>query len=109
MSISVGKSAITVENSRSIWIDHCELSSDPERDEGFSGSLINIARGSDYMTLTYTLFRDHVRAVTVGNSDMPSVEDESKYHITFAYNHFKYLQGSTPSFRFGTGHIFEYV
>ena len=92
--------AITLENSRSIWIDHCELG--PK-------SRINVTRGSDYVSITNNLFHDHSEAtpaVTVGHSDGNSAQDKGKLHITFGRNYFKNVK-SAVSFRFGTGHLFN--
>jgi len=96
--------AISITTSRSVWIDHCDLSSDPSAPQGQYGNLVNITHGSDYITVTDNLFHDHSDAVNVGHSDGNGVEDKEKFHITFAGNYFKTVK-SAISFRFGTGHI----
>ncbi|KAK3324847.1 glycosyl hydrolase [Apodospora peruviana] len=92
--------AITIQRSRSIWIDHCEFS---------SGSRISVVKGSDYVTVTNNLFHDHADsspAINVGASDEDVGDDTGKLHLTFARNYFKNVK-SAVSFRFGTGHLFN--
>lgn len=98
--------AISIENSRSIWVDHCDLSSGADQGSELDNSLIRITRGSDYLTVTGSVFRDHSQAVLVGHADSNGDEDEGKFHVTFARNHFQNV-GSAISYRFGTGHVFN--
>ncbi|KAM7200323.1 Pectin lyase fold/virulence factor [Naviculisporaceae sp. PSN 640] len=93
-----GEAAVTIENSRSIWIDHFEFP---------SGSKLNITKGSDYISITNNLFQDHsdeVPAASVGHSDANAAQDQGKFHITFSRNYFKNVKNAV-SFRFGTGHF----
>jgi pectate lyase len=104
--LSAQGDAITIENSSSIWVDHCELSSTGHHGQNSSNGLLSIIRGSDFLTVTATLFKNHPQAVRVGNSDTNSVENKDKLHVTFARNSFHNVD-SAISFRFGTGHIFN--
>jgi pectate lyase len=104
--LSAQGDAITIENSSSIWVDHCELSSTGHHGQNSSNGLLSIIRGSDFLTVTATLFENHPQAVRVGNSDTNSVENKDKLHVTFARNSFHNVD-SAISFRFGTGHIFN--
>ncbi|KAK0712009.1 pectin lyase fold/virulence factor [Lasiosphaeris hirsuta] len=98
--------AITIESSRSIWVDHCDLSSDLAQAKGFYGALVSISHGSDYITVTNNLFHDHADAVSIGHSDTNAAEDQGKFHVTMARNYFKNVS-SAISYRFGVGHIFS--
>ncbi|KXX73246.1 Pectate lyase A, partial [Madurella mycetomatis] len=98
--------AVSIENSRSIWVDHCDLSSQANQGSETDDSLIRITRGSDYLTVTGTVFRDHSQAVLVGHADSNGEEDKGKFHVTFARNYFQNVE-SAISYRFGTGHIFN--
>ncbi|KAK0702525.1 pectin lyase fold/virulence factor [Apiosordaria backusii] len=95
--------AITVENSRSIWVDHCDISAS-------KGKLLAITRGSDYVSVTHNKFHGFSyateSAVAIGHSDSNAAEDKDKFHVTFARNHFLNVTNAL-SFRFGTGHIFN--
>ncbi|GAB1313721.1 hypothetical protein MFIFM68171_03931 [Madurella fahalii] len=98
--------AISIENARSVWVDHCDLSSDTNQGGGLDTSLISITRGSDFLTVTGTLFKGHPQAVLVGHADTNGDEDKGKLRVTFAKNHFQNV-GNAISYRFGTGHIFN--
>ncbi|KAK4182511.1 pectin lyase fold/virulence factor [Podospora australis] len=97
--------AIVLENARSIWIDHNEISSVPD-----GSHLLSITRGSDYTTVTHNRFFDFAHptnaAVSVGHSDNNAAQDQDKLHVTFARNHFSNVT-SAISFRYGTGHLFN--
>jgi len=62
MNISkvVGNDGITVENSKNIWIDHCDLSSDLSHDKDYYDGALDITHGSDWVTVSNTYFHDHV-------------------------------------------------
>jgi pectate lyase len=85
-------------------VDHCDLSSVPYHVEDSDTSLLGITRGSDRVTVTATVFRNHSLAVSVGHSDANASEDRGKLHVTFARNYFHNV-GNAISFRFGTGHV----
>lgn len=99
--------AIILENSRSIWVDHNEISSVPE-----GSHLLSITRGSDYTTVTNNRFFDFAHAtnaaVSVGHSDTNAAQDQDKLHVTFARNYFSNVTNAV-SFRYGTGHLFNSV
>lgn len=97
--------AIVLEGSRNIWVDHCDLSSDDSLTED-GVELLSITRGSDFLTVTGTLFHDHPQAITIGHSDDNGAEDEGAFHATLARNHFRNVD-SAISVRFGTAHIFN--
>jgi pectate lyase len=104
--------AITVANSQNIWVDHCDLSSDRGA-EGAGGGhpyadLLDIGQGTDYSTISYNLFHDHVRASMVGGlTDNAKEEDTGKLHLTLANNRWLNIDSGTPSYAYGTGHIFK--
>jgi pectate lyase len=91
--------SILLTTSRSIWIDHCDLSSSG------SSPLVSITQGSDYITITNNIFRSHSGvALQVGHSDANAEQDSDKFHVTAIGNWFKGV-GSGVGFRFGTGHL----
>lgn len=47
------------------------------------------------------------KGVLIGHSDNNAAEDTGKLHITLTGNYWKNVNSRTPSFRFGTGHIFK--
>ncbi|KAF8601359.1 pectin lyase-like protein, partial [Ceratobasidium sp. AG-I] len=68
--------------------------------------LLDVTHGSIYASITNSVLHDHWKASLVGHSD--SNEDEDKtLTITFTLNQRYNLNSRMPSFRFGTGHIYD--
>ncbi|KAK0639971.1 pectin lyase fold/virulence factor, partial [Cercophora newfieldiana] len=94
--------AISLSSSRSVWVDHCDLST-----SSATSSLLSISHGSDYITVTQNFIHDHPStAISVSQSSDNVAEDEGKFHITFIGNHVKNV-GTAVSFGTGTGHLFN--
>ncbi|KAK4651124.1 hypothetical protein QC762_611500 [Podospora pseudocomata] len=95
--------AITIQNGRSIWLDHLDISAS-------GGKLLGITSGSDYISVSHNKFHGFSHAsdsaVAIGHPDSSALEDNDKFHITFARNHFVNVTNAL-SFRSGTGHIFN--
>ncbi|KAK4640030.1 hypothetical protein QC761_611500 [Podospora bellae-mahoneyi] len=95
--------AITIQNGRSIWLDHLDISAS-------GGKLLGITSGSDYISVSHNKFHGFSHAsdsaVAIGHPDSSALEDNNKFHITFARNHFVNVTNAL-SFRSGTGHIFN--
>ncbi|KAF8752764.1 hypothetical protein RHS01_07198 [Rhizoctonia solani] len=72
-----------------------------------AGDAIGIqALASTYVSVTNSVLHDHWKSSLVGHSD--SNEDEDKaITVTYALNKWYNLNSRLPSFRFGTGHIFN--
>lgn len=102
-----GGDAIGVQESSNIWIDHCDLSSDLTSGKDYYDGLADFSHGSDYITVSNTLFHDHWKASLVGHSDNNGGEDKGKLRITYANNHFKNINSRMPLLRFGTAHVFN--
>ena len=99
--------AITVQNSTNIWIDHCELSSDRDHDKDYYDGLLDVTHGSDFVTISNTYFHDHWKGSLVGHSDKNSGEDTGHLRVTYYGNHWQNINSRMPSFRFGTGHVYN--
>lgn len=95
--------AITIQNGRSIWLDHLDISAS-------GGKLLGITSGSDYISVSHNKFHGFSHAsdsaVAIGHPHSSALEDNDKFHITFARNHFVNVTNAL-SFRSGTGHIFN--
>lgn len=50
---------------------------------------------------------DHWKGSLVGHSDNNKAEDTGRLHVTYANNHFFNLYSRGPSYRIGTGHLFN--
>ncbi len=105
---AVDTDAITVQRSRHVWIDHCDLSSDRDHDQGYYDGLIDITHASDDVTVSWTELHDHYDSGLVGHS-VDNV-DEDNGHLTVTYHHNRYAQVETgPRVRFGNVHVFNNV
>ncbi|KAL4920684.1 pectate lyase A [Aspergillus aurantiobrunneus] len=99
--------AIGAEYSTNIWVDHVDVSSDRDHDKDYYDGLLDFKRASDYITVSNSYIHDHWKASLVGHSDSNEDEDSGKLHITYANNFWQNLNSRGPSFRFGTGHIYN--
>ncbi|KAL3477047.1 pectin lyase fold/virulence factor [Aspergillus californicus] len=99
--------AIGAEYSTNIWVDHCDVSSNRDHDKDYYDGLLDFKRASDFITVSNTYIHDHWKASLVGHSDSNGDEDTGKLHVTYANNYWANLNSRGPSFRFGTGHIYN--
>ncbi|RPB12279.1 pectate lyase plyA [Morchella conica CCBAS932] len=99
--------AIAIQASSNVWIDHNDLSSDMDHDKDYYDGLLDITHGCDWITVSYNYLHDHWKASLVGHSDSNSAEDTGHLTVTYHHNYWKNLNSRGPSFRFGTGHIYN--
>jgi len=98
--------AITVQNARHVWIDHCDLSSDRDNPGDYDG-LVDITHQSDFVTLSWNLFHDHKATCLVGHSETNGDEDTDHLTVTFHHNGFTRVDEGSPRVRFGSVHVFN--
>ncbi|TRM68160.1 polysaccharide lyase family 1 protein [Schizophyllum amplum] len=98
--------AIGVQEANNVWVDHCDLSSDRDHDKDFYDGLLDVTHGSTGVTLSNNYIHDHWKASLVGHSDNNGDEDAA-LQVTYTGNFFENLNSRGPSFRFGTGHLFN--
>lgn len=99
--------ALAVQKSTNVWIDHCDVSSDRDHDKDYYDGLVDLTHAADYVTVSNTFIHDHWKASLVGHSDSNGDEDKGHLRITFADNYWSNLNSRGPSFRFGTGHLYN--
>ncbi|KAK0236340.1 pectate lyase [Armillaria nabsnona] len=100
--------AIGIQSASQVWVDHVDLSSDRDHDKDYYDGLLDITHGCYGITVTNSKLYTHWKASLVGHSDNNGAEDVA-IRVTFALNWWYDLNSRTPSFRFGTGHIFNNV
>jgi pectate lyase len=110
---------IGVENSKNIWIDHCEIynmigdcNGDGKIDTkgDISGGdidwydgLLDVKADSAYITVSWNYFHDAFKTSLIGSSD----SDLYDRKITFHHNIYSNVDSRLPSYRGGTGHMFN--
>lgn len=104
---------VTIDQSTNVWIDHNEFYSDMEHDKDYYDGLLDIVKGSDFITISWNQFHDHWKTILIGHTDDYGHVDSGRFHITMHHNHFYRCNSRVPSIRFGTAHIYsnyyEYV
>ncbi|KAG2014194.1 pectate lyase B [Coprinopsis cinerea AmutBmut pab1-1] len=98
--------AIGVQEASRVWLDHLDLSSDRNSDKDFYDGLLDITHGCTSITVSHSKLYNHWKGSLVGHSDNNASEDQ-KITVTYAYNYWSNINSRTPSFRFGTGHVFN--
>lgn len=69
--------------------------------------LLDITHGCDWITVSNSYLHDHYKGSLVGHSDNNSGEDKGHLTVTYHGNRFENMNSRAPSFRFGTGHIYN--
>ena len=66
-----------------------------------------LTHAADYVTVSNTFVHDHWKAMLFGHSDSNGDEDTGHLRITYANNYWFNINSRAPSFRFGTGHVYN--
>jgi pectate lyase len=86
--------SINVESSSTnVWIDHNDLSN------GYDG-LIDIKRGSDYVTVSWNHLHNHDKSMLLGHDDANSAQDTGHLRVTYVHNWFDGTNQRHPRVRF---------
>jgi len=102
-----GGDCISIQNTcTNIWIDHCEFYQiDPhvQTNQDLYDGLIDIKNNSNYITISWCYFHDHHKCHLVGSSDTDNYDRKTTFH----HNYYSNIKERMPSYRFGTGHVFN--
>jgi pectate lyase len=82
------------ENTTNVWIDHNDLSN------GYDG-LIDIKRGSDFITVSWNRLHNHDKSMLLGHSDDNGSQDRGHLRVTYKHNWFDGTTQRHPRVRFG--------
>ncbi len=92
-----------------IWIDHCEfynitptLPESAAKKDLYDG-MLDIKKSCSDITVSWCYFHDHWKCNLIGYTD----DDVYDRRITFHHNRWKNVKSRTPSYRGGTGHIYN--
>ena len=87
--------------SHHIWIDHNDLSN------GYDG-LIDIKRGSSYVTVSWNHTHHHTKNMLLGHDDSNGAQDTGQLKVTYHHNFFDRTPQRNPRVRFGEPvHVFN--
>jgi len=108
-----------LDSSYNIWIDHCELynmigdcngdgtinekGDVPMSDVDHYDGVVDITRGSKLVTVSWCYIHDSYKTSLCGGSDKDTIDRQVTYH----HNLFNHSHSRLPSYRGGTGHIFN--
>ena len=101
---------ITIQNTTRVWIDHNDLSSSPyiiKNGPDLYDGLLDIIRGSDWITISWNYFHDHYKASLVGNNDQFREIDGGRLHLTYHHNYWRNLGTRGNAGRFGSQHLYN--
>lgn len=92
-----------------IWVDHCEfynikptLPETASKKDLYDG-MLDIKKSSSLITISWNYFHDHWKGSLVGFTDTDVYDRKITYH----HNYFKDIKSRTPSYRGGTGHLYN--
>ncbi|XVV08734.1 pectate lyase family protein [Actinoplanes sp. CA-131856] len=92
---NAGDDSINVQtNTTNVWIDHNDLAN------GYDG-LIDIKRGSDFITVSWNRLHDHDKSMLLGHSDDNGSQDIGHLRVTYVHNWFDGTNQRHPRVRFG--------
>ncbi|MFE9437514.1 polysaccharide lyase family 1 protein [Streptomyces sp. NPDC006602] len=99
-----------------VWVDHVTASDKGHPDEKeptyFARNylrhdgLLDITGGSDLVTVSWSRFADHDKAMLIGNSDS-ATGDRGKLRVTLHHNEFESVVQRAPRVRFGQVHLYN--
>jgi pectate lyase len=81
-------------NTTNVWIDHNDLSN------GYDG-LIDIKRGSDFVTVSWNHLHNHDKSMLLGHDDGNGAQDLGHLRVTYVHNWFDGTNQRHPRVRFG--------
>jgi pectate lyase len=87
------------QDSHHIWIDHCYLSN-------YEDGLLDITRGSSYITISWNHFKNHDKTILIGHSDN-NTGDIGRLKTTLHHNWFDSTVQRHPRVRLGEVHIYN--
>jgi len=99
-----------------VWVDHITASDkghpDAQEPTYFARNylrhdgLLDITNGSDLVTVSWSRFADHDKAMLIGNSDSAN-GDRGKLRVTLHHNEFEGVVQRAPRVRFGQVHVYN--
>ncbi|GKQ38288.1 polysaccharide lyase family 1 protein [Streptomyces sp. A012304] len=108
--------AIWLAGATHVWVDHVTASDKGHPDAAeptyFARNylrhdgLLDITNGSDLVTVSWSRFADHDKAILIGNGDT-ATGDRGRLRVTLHHNTFESVVQRAPRVRFGQVHLYN--
>lgn len=113
---------ISIVTSTHVWVDRVDLSDGLNPDHAQPTLLgrpyqvhdgaLDITRGSDLVTVSWSVLRDHDKGMLIGSTDRPAApdvptSDRGRLRVTLHHNLFRNLGQRVPRVRFGQVHVYN--
>ncbi len=111
--------SISIRNAHHVWVDHNRFEDDDTIDKKLPlvfgviyqvhDGLLDITNGSNYVTVSWNVFRNHDKTMLIGSSDSGSTAagDKGKLKVTLHHNMFDGMGQRVPRVRFGQVHVYN--
>ncbi|MED5621863.1 pectinesterase family protein [Ideonella sp. BN130291] len=107
---------LTLRRAHHVWIDHCSFS-DGERPDSQARTalgqrmqhhdgLLDITQQSDFVTVSWSHFRNHDKTMLIGGSDGAQA-DATHLRVSLHHNLWENLKERMPRVRYGRVHVFN--
>lgn len=90
---------------KNFWIDHCTFSDGASTNKDSHDGMLDITRGSEFVTVSYCRFFNHDKNILIGHSDSESGDVIMK--VTLHHNWFDETIQRNPRVRYATVHCFN--
>jgi pectate lyase len=89
--------------SHNIWVDHNEFYSSMSANKDYYDGLLDMKKGTEYVTVSNNYFHDHHKVSLNGYTDT----DQGGRYVTYNNNVFENIGSRAPSVRDGYVHVYE--
>jgi len=106
---------VSLRGATHVWVDHCSFD-DGDRPDASARTLLgrrlqhhdgllDMTRGSNWVTVSWNHLRHHDKASLVGGSDGHAASDSGRLKVSYHHNLWEQLKSRTPRVRFGEVHV----
>ncbi|SJL83903.1 pectate lyase family protein [Vibrio palustris] len=109
--------SMTIAYAQNVWVDHVTFDDGSFTDADYGekdgweyvrhDGMLDIKRASDFVTISYSVFKNHNKTMLIGHSKSNASEDRGHLRVTLADNVFSKITQRTPRVRFGNIHVFN--
>lgn len=107
---------VSLRRATHVWVDHCSFDDGDRPDDREPlwlgrpvqrhDGLLDITRQSDWVTVSWSVFRQHDKTTLVGAGDGQH-DDEGRLRVSFHHNLYEQVKERTPRVRYGRVHVYN--